>query len=120
MSTPVIVSENGDLMIFKSVEQAQAALEPIDVKNGEYVAYDSEGFLLAFEIVRFKKNNIFRANHEVEAVELKKSTKHCPKQLSELLIQFFKNTNTYVREDDSAKLQDLIQKAISNYGYVQS
>jgi hypothetical protein len=40
---PVIVDENGSLIFFRSVPAAQSYLEPIDVINGEYVAYDAVG-----------------------------------------------------------------------------
>ena len=46
---PVVIDENGDVSLYWSVEAAARALEPIDVKNSEYVAYDSEGFVLTLE-----------------------------------------------------------------------
>lgn len=49
MTPPIVIDENGDVTLYQSVEAAARALEPIDIKNNEYVAYDSEGFVLAFE-----------------------------------------------------------------------
>jgi len=46
MKPPIFVYENGDLTIFASVEDAETGLEPIDVENDIYTAYDSEGRLL--------------------------------------------------------------------------
>lgn len=46
ISPPIIVDEQGTATIFEFVEDAERYLEPIDVRNGEYVAYDSEGRLL--------------------------------------------------------------------------
>lgn len=46
ISPPVIIDEHGTATIFESVENAERYLEPIDVRNKEYVAYDSEGRLL--------------------------------------------------------------------------
>jgi hypothetical protein len=43
---PIIVDERGTATVFESVDYAERYLEPIDVKNGEYIAYDSEGRLL--------------------------------------------------------------------------
>jgi hypothetical protein len=43
---PIIVDEHGTAMVFESIDDAERYLEPIDVSNGEYVAYDSEGRLL--------------------------------------------------------------------------
>jgi hypothetical protein len=49
MTPPVVIDENGDVSLYRSVEIAARALEPIDVNNCEYIAYDSEGFVLTFE-----------------------------------------------------------------------
>jgi hypothetical protein len=46
INPPIIVDEQGTAMIFESTEDAERYLEPIDVRNNEYVAYDSEGRLL--------------------------------------------------------------------------
>lgn len=43
---PIIVIDGGDVGIFKTKEEAEMFLEPIDVENGEFIAYDSEGRLL--------------------------------------------------------------------------
>ena len=46
MRPPIVLDEHGDISLFQSVEAAARYVEPIDVRNGEYVAYDSSGFLL--------------------------------------------------------------------------
>ncbi|MGO4223678.1 hypothetical protein AB4Y64_17725, partial [Lysobacter sp. TAF61] len=46
MHPPIVIDEHGDISLFPSVEAASRYLEPIDVRNNEYVAYDSAGFLL--------------------------------------------------------------------------
>ena len=43
MDLPIIVDEHGDLMVFASESELSDYLEPIDVRNGEYIAYDSKG-----------------------------------------------------------------------------
>ncbi len=50
MDLPIIVDEHGDLMVFASESELSDYLEPIDVKNGEYTAYDSKGEQLALLI----------------------------------------------------------------------
>jgi hypothetical protein len=52
MQPPIIVDNKGDVSIFDSVERAQRYLEPIDVRNDEYVIYDREGTLLRGIIVK--------------------------------------------------------------------
>lgn len=46
MQPPIIIDEHGDLSLFATVEAAARKIEPIDVRHDEYVAYDSEGFVL--------------------------------------------------------------------------
>ena len=46
MRPPIVLDEHGDISFFPSVEAAARYVEPIDVRNGEYIAYDSSGFLL--------------------------------------------------------------------------
>lgn len=47
MHPPIVLDQRGDMSIFRSVEDAARYLEPVDVRNGEYIAYDSAGFLLS-------------------------------------------------------------------------
>lgn len=44
---PIVVTDGNDVALFGSIEEAEIALEPIDVRNNEYTIYDSEGRLLA-------------------------------------------------------------------------
>ena len=46
MKPPIIISEQNDLEVYKTIENAILDLEAIDVINKAYVAYDSEGRLL--------------------------------------------------------------------------
>jgi hypothetical protein len=50
MKTPLVVNENGNLLFFASSDDAERYLEPIDVRNGEYVAYDAEGRVLFLRV----------------------------------------------------------------------
>jgi hypothetical protein len=50
MKPPIILDNRGDLLIFGSANDAVAYVEPIDVENKEYVAYDSEGCLLSLSV----------------------------------------------------------------------
>lgn len=50
MLAPIIVVDDGDLIVFKSAHDAERGLESPDVMNDSYVAYDSEGRLLKLEV----------------------------------------------------------------------
>ena len=47
MKAPIFLDYNGDVIVFASAEEAAQYVEPIDVENSEFVAYDSEGRLLS-------------------------------------------------------------------------
>ncbi|MCU1678634.1 MAG: hypothetical protein JWM93_3392 [Frankiales bacterium] len=47
MAREVIIRGSGDLMRFSSIEEAAEYIEPIDVRNGEWTAWDSAGQRLA-------------------------------------------------------------------------
>lgn len=49
IAAPIFIVEDEDILTFASVRDAQMDLEPIDVKLGGFVAYDSEGRLLQIE-----------------------------------------------------------------------
>jgi len=46
MRPPIVIDEHGDISLSPSVEAAARYIEPIDVRNNEYVVYDSTGYLL--------------------------------------------------------------------------
>jgi hypothetical protein len=45
---PIVINEHGDVTLFATVRHAEQYLEPIDVKNNEYVGYDALGRKLCF------------------------------------------------------------------------
>lgn len=51
MKMPLIFDEHGDVSVYWSLKEARASIEGIDVKNNEYVAYDSTGRRLSLEVV---------------------------------------------------------------------
>jgi hypothetical protein len=47
---PIILDNNGDITFYDTIEEAQWAVEPCDVKTQEYTAYDSGGRQLALRV----------------------------------------------------------------------
>jgi hypothetical protein len=43
---PVVINENGDVSVYETADSAARKLEPIDVRNNEYTAFDSEAYPL--------------------------------------------------------------------------
>jgi hypothetical protein len=50
MKLPLLAFGDGDLNVFPSVADAVAYMEPIDVREGRWQAYDSEGMLLEVSV----------------------------------------------------------------------
>ncbi len=46
MKPPIILDNRGDIRVFPDLEKALGYTEVVDVEDGEYKAYDSEGRLL--------------------------------------------------------------------------
>ena len=121
MRPPIIVIEHGDVTIFESVAKAQNGLESIDVKNGEYVAYDRDGRLLRLAVVQVERPSFFGKVKSIEGVEISKADDGIDHaiELRKALINFFKKTSIYDREDEELALSDLVNKAAKQYGYTE-
>lgn len=52
MKLPItLIEKNGDRTNYTSVEEAELAMEPVDVQNGEYLAQDADGQALVIQVV---------------------------------------------------------------------
>lgn len=51
MKLPIFINAHGDVEAYASVEEAENAIEPIDVENGEYIITDADGRILAARVV---------------------------------------------------------------------
>lgn len=98
---PIIVDEQGTAIVFESIEGAERYLEPIDVRNNEYVAYDSEGRLLRFLPTSPRIT--------IEAAEL--DPRHST-EVRELLIRLLGYTGVAVDMLRGESLQDLVTKSL--------
>ncbi len=50
VALPIIICESGDVEIFDSIDEAARSMESIDVLEGEYIVYDSEGYVLDLHV----------------------------------------------------------------------
>jgi hypothetical protein len=102
MKAPVILSNYGDVLIFDSIEKAERYIEPIDVTNNEYIAYDSEGRLL-----RLVEQSRYRVI--VEPVESDPSHRG---ELREILVDFLARIGVSQNWLAGASLEDLVTKGL--------
>lgn len=99
---PVIVDETGPIYIFESVEYAERYLEPIDVEDNRYVAFDSEGRLLRL-----------LPTHPRISIEAAEEVPNHGEVVRELLIQFLKNCGSVDPNLSSLSLQELAKRSLA-------
>ena len=107
MVTPIFVSEHGDLYSFDRSENAEAYLEPDDVTNEEYCAFDAVGQVLR---LRLTANGALRG--EQLRVKLEPTGRYDVAKLREVIVEYLravaKPTDDYVdlefAEQDLAEL----------------
>ena len=119
MKLPIIVDDHGDISLFQSAEDACAYLEPVDVKNNEYVAYDAAGMVLELRVGAREGRALFGLiNVSREYVFIKPSEPHRNhrEQLERALRCFLVKLDVPQRELQHVSLEGLlsrVQKLIS-------
>ena len=99
---PVIVDETGDIDVFESVEAAEIYLEPIDVENDRFVAFDSVGRLL----------RLLPTTPRVTIESAEEFPNHAGR-LRELLIQFLKDCGSTDPDVSKLEVPELVQKSLA-------
>lgn len=112
IKTPIIVNENGDIDIFRDLETTENYLEPIDIKNGEYEIFDSEGRVIEQSIQKKKK---YFLSAETETVLLSPSNTFDAPRLSKILKRHLISINIHFNNESS--LEDILSITLLNIGY---
>ena len=109
----VVVSTDGEIMLFQDVASAEGYLEPVDVKGGEYkAAYDANGraFDIAVGIQRRRFLGIFPVVLErVELVRKSEPPKHA--ELTAALRRFLPTLGIAEETVATATLAELLGTA---------
>lgn len=114
MKPPIIIDENGDISFFETVKDVELYLEPVDVINGEYVAYDSEGHILQLNVERKVSSNIFSPSEAVVLSPSVTGQKHTS-ELKRILIDFFGRIGSDKEWLSTASLEKLITEGIKKH-----
>lgn len=119
ITPPIFVIEGRDISIYTAAENALNDLEAIDIKNGAYVVYDSEGRLLQLGADK-KRVPIFGGllKTDVEQVvlkEIKESPAH-KEELRSSLIDLLRAKNISEELLQKVSFGELVQMAIEKYG----
>ncbi|POZ50889.1 hypothetical protein [Methylovulum psychrotolerans] len=114
MKRPIIISGHGDILVFRTVEEACSYIELIDVKNGEYIAFDADGFSLTLAIVKKPRTCFGFLNINRLAVTiLDEKYENKAEDLAALLLPFL-NAANIKNVGAGMGLPDLIS-AVENY-----
>jgi hypothetical protein len=108
MRPPIVLDDHGDISLFLSVEAAARYIEPIDIRNGEYIAYDSAGFLL--ELV---------ATEPVATISGYLSNQRHHAQLEQTLRLFLERTIGGPIPTEVTSIEALLALCVSELGYTE-
>ncbi len=121
MKAPIIVSENGSLSLFKTVQDAENYLEPIDIINQEYEIFDSDGKVLRQRVAeRMVKCFFGLYTVNVDGVYLDDSDEKNPEKLKELLQEYLERSRKFDAVNanfDDLDLASLIEITLRYAGY---
>lgn len=98
---PIIVDETGPIYVFESIELAERYLEPIDVEDNRYIAFDSTGRLL--RLTSTPRSVTIEAAEEVP---------NHAERVKELLIDMLRACRCSDPNLSSLTLEELVQKSL--------
>jgi len=73
---PIFVDNHGDVSVFRSASYAESWMEPIDIENHEYIAYDASGRLLALSADRRRVYISLAEQEPTHSEQLAKALRH--------------------------------------------
>jgi hypothetical protein len=119
MHAPILVFEGDNVEAFASVKDASLYLEPIDVKNGTYEAYDSSGVQLDLSTAAAARSRhglldyLFRPK-QTECVMIRDRERRPPNahELRRRLITFISRTEGVAEEELSKYSLDTLVSRI--------
>ena len=123
MKAPVIVCEQGGLLFFKSVDDAESYLEAIDVDEGRYTAYDREGKNLRLTTVDEQRPVLFgvlRAHRRRVRIEPERGDARPAGSLRQELLTYLRGLDIPADQlDESGSLDSLMNLAIKRVAFTK-
>ena len=121
IEVPIIVDARGDVGLFRTVDAAEGYLEPIDVENAEYVAYDSAGRLLELSVEAVQVRRLFGlASGSEERVRVRAAEPH-PGHTAELIAalqQALAKVGDGMPVERSSSPEDLVSRYAARAGFL--
>lgn len=121
MRLPILAFCDGDLEVFESIEDAESYIEPIDVRAGSWIAFDSDAIPLPIRVEK-RKTVVPFLNVEGTKIVERDSSSSSPEVLQELLrknLREFPHCRLYGITEKwlaHASLDELVLKVMTLYG----
>lgn len=99
------------------------AMEPVDVENGEFVVYDSEGRAVTPSVVKERGGwpvGLLGFQTERAAIDASKASVPNQDEFRELLANFLRSIGDSIGETESVSLEDLLARAVQRSGWQPS
>lgn len=114
---PIVIDQEGDVLIFRTPEEAEGYLESPDIVEGRYVAYDSEGQLLKLEAPGAWSILGFIVGTERVSVQPGQEQATHADALRALLVRRLASERDWREEWMRATLPELLEKAVERLGF---
>ena len=109
MQPPIFVEDEGSLLIFGSVEEAQGYLEPFDVKSVDIEIFDADA--KPIRAVVEPSNRWFGPSEHVKLVPVADASAN-PGRLRELILRHLSQLKISIASGDTVPLADLVELAL--------
>lgn len=122
MKPPIIVTEPGDIDVFKSVREAEIYLEAPDVKTGRIKVYDSEGRLLSLEQESAPDQKLFGiviVDPGIVKIGREESATTREDELRHLLVKYLIATGVDQKSLEGATLENVLEQVIKRQGFTK-
>lgn len=104
----VVERESGEVYLFEDTDKAEAYLEPIDVENGEYDAFGSDGAILTLDVA-------MKSGREFVHVARDPISTSSAVALRSKLKRYFSARNEWRSEYDSMDLPALVARLTERF-----
>jgi len=107
MKNPLILHENGDVSVFENSSFLINYIEPIDVENNIYEAFDATGEVLKLALVEDDRGQ--------SRISIESSGEIKPEELKNILQLFFSSVqNVYVPKGNS--VEEIVNEFVRKFG----
>jgi hypothetical protein len=113
---PILVLADDGPSVFETIAHVERCLEPIDVRNGEYRAFDGEGFPLRLSTAKEARRGLLKVGLEVTRVGSRMGESSANK-LTQEVCAWVETHYPGRRPELTGTFSQLIEKLVEWFGY---